>query len=161
MASVKENRFKGWFYKGCKIENIEQLSKANDSNGELYGFIYKLTLIHKVSSEELYYYGRKNIFTNRKRKFTKKEISKMTDKRLKTYEYVKKEHDWIYYISSSTFIGENYSDYNIRKEILSFCPEDGDIVYEEAKVIICEDCLKDKKCINNGISIKRYRSDKK
>ena len=81
-----------WKFNGEEILDISQFPKDS------YGFIYM------IKCEGMYYVGQKRLRTKRKRKFGKKEIAKMTDKRKKTWEYVVKESNWRTYTGSNKML---------------------------------------------------------
>lgn len=66
-----------WKYKGKEISSAKQFPKG------AVGFIYMMTL-----SDGKQYIGRKSLYTKRKKMFGKKELSQITDKRLKKYEVI-------------------------------------------------------------------------
>jgi hypothetical protein len=124
---------------------------------KVWGFVYKLTLYKKgTRTVEFEYIGKKNMYTKRKRVFGKKETAALNDKRKKSYEYVIKESDWKKYISSNKFIKANSAQFDISREILTFCTNDYDLTYQEAKEIICSGALEDCRFLNDGVSIRRF-----
>lgn len=144
----------GWIYQGYDINSISDMQRHCP---KVWGFVYKLTLRNKkTGAVEFEYIGKKNVYTKRKRKFGKKETEALKDKRKKAYEYVIKEGDWKAYVSSNKFIKLNSSKFNIEREILTFCTNDNDLTYQEAKAIICSDALENCRYLNDGVSIRRF-----
>lgn len=144
----------GWIYQGHDINSISDMQRHCP---KVWGFVYKLTLRNKKTGVvEFEYIGKKNVYTKRKRKFGKKETEALKDKRKKAYEYVIKEGDWKVYVSSNKFIKLNSSKFNIEREILTFCTNDNDLTYQEAKAIICSDALENCRYLNDGVSIRRF-----
>lgn len=137
-----------WVYKGEEITSIEQVPEG------AYGFVY-----HIVTDEGREYIGRKNLFTKRKRKFGKKEIAAMTDKRLKTYEYVNKESNWLTYTSSNIELNEDIKNgTEITKYIVDFAFEKKQLSYLEEKSLWCNGVLEHgDKYYNSNISGRYFK----
>lgn len=108
------------------VENV----KIEDLPGKYFGFIYKIT---NLANNKIYI-GRKNFYTRRKRRFGKKEIAKMKDKRSKKYEWVVKESNWKTYNSSSKELKEDIKNGDeIKREILFLVEKENQMVYFETK----------------------------
>lgn len=137
-----------WNYGNDLVTNIEYF------NTDVIGFVYKIT---NLKTNE-YYIGKKNLYSTRKRKFGKKEIQLITDKRLKKYEMVTKESDWLTYKSSNTIVQKwEYTD-TIR-EILHICNSSKKLTYYELKEQILHDVLRDDKCLNENLMGSFFRKD--
>ena len=137
-----------WLYNNNKIDNIDSISD------DIIGFVYKIT--NNKTGE--YYIGKKNLYSIRKRKFGKKEINSLTDKRLKKYEMVKKQSDWLTYKSSNKLVQEwEYND-TIR-EILHFCTSSKKLTYYELKEQILHNVLLDDKSLNENLMGSFFRKD--
>lgn len=142
-----------WIYNEKEFLTIDDFKSVVESP---YGFTYKITLLR--GNEEIYhYYGRKNLFSKRKRKFGKRELSKIADKRLKKYEILEKESDWHSYCSSNKYIKENLSEYFLKREILHIVEAEEDLKIREATEIICNNAMLDPKCLNSGVSIRLFK----
>ena len=142
-----------WKYNNKDILCIDDM-KVHEP--KVWGFVYLLSLFDSKGNLVHQYIGKKNIYSKRKRNFGKKEVENLKDKRKKTYEYVIKEADWKNYMSSNLFIKKNFSKFVIQKEILHFCTNDYDLIYKEAKEIICQGALETPFFLNEGVSIRRY-----
>lgn len=143
-----------WYYNGNPIKSIQEIKVIEPS---AYGFVYKMTLFDKkTNSVEYTYIGKKNLYSKRKRKFGKREVLSMKDKRAKKHEYITKESDWKTYYSSNKFLKDNKNNYIVVREIIMFCTNDADLTYREAQFIICSDALEDSKSLNSGVSIRRF-----
>lgn len=143
-----------WIHNGHDINSLPDMQKYCP---KVWGFVYKLTLYKKgTRTVEFEYIGKKNVYTKRKRTFGKKETAALNDKRKKAYEYVIKESDWKKYVSSNKFIKLNSDKFDISREILTFCTNDYDLTYQEAKEIICSGALEDCRFLNDGVSIRRF-----
>jgi len=143
-----------WMYQGYHINSIDDMKRHCP---KVWGFVYKLKLCKKNTNEvEFEYIGKKNIYSKRKRVFSKKETLALKDKRKKNYEYIIKEADWKMYLSSNKFIQANASKFDIFRDIVMFSTNDNDLTYQEAKEIICSDALNDCRYLNDGVSIRRF-----
>ena len=82
-----------WTYQGRCITELSDMPEGT------FGFIYKIT--NGKTGE--YYIGKKQVVSIRKRKFGKREIAKLTDKRMKRYEMVQKESNWRFFYNFCRF----------------------------------------------------------
>lgn len=151
---MNKNKISDWKYRNKPIYNIEDMKKHEP---KIWGFVYLLSLFDISGNLVHQYIGKKNIYTKRKRNFGKKETENLKDKRKKTYEYVIKESDWQKYISSNLYIKKNFSKFAIQREIIHFCTNDYELIYLEAKEIMCQGALEIPFFLNEGISIRRYK----
>ena len=87
-----------------------------------------------------------------------KEIVKLTDNRLKHWEYVIKETDWLKYRSSNDDV-KKWNDDDIKLEILKFCKSKKAMTYYELREIIKNDGLESDNCLNNNIIGRFFRKD--
>jgi len=141
-----------WTYKGSFITEL------NDMPEGTIGFIYKIT--NGKTGE--YYIGKKNVLSTRKRKFGKKEIASLTDKRLKTYEMITKESDWKTYRSSNKTVQDWFKDKDndqLELRILRFCPNTKSLTYYELQEQFAHDVLGDSKALNDNLLGKFFRKD--
>lgn len=135
-----------WIYKGKEITDVKQI-------GSPFGFCYKITNI----SNGMIYYGSKQVVSVRKKKFGKRKIAQMPDKRKSKYEKIVKEMPgWREYTSSSKKLNYDIHEKNHEyvKEIIYLCDSKTELKYREAQYIICEDALLDENCYNANVSIK-------
>jgi hypothetical protein len=113
-----------WTYNNHSISSISDLPSG------AYGFIY---LIRNKSKDKIYI-GRKNLYTRRKRKFGKKEIEAMPDKRASKWEYIEKESDWMSYNSSNSELKKDIaSGDEVEKKILQIAYNKAEMTYYETK----------------------------
>ena len=141
-----------WIYNGSFITEL------NDMPEGTIGFIYKIT--NGKTGE--YYIGKKNVLSIRKRKFGKKEIALLTDKRLKTYEMITKESDWKSYRSSNKQVQEWFKDKEndqLELRVLRFCSSTKSLTYYELQEQFSHDVLMDKKSLCDNILGKFFRKD--
>jgi hypothetical protein len=141
-----------WIYNGSFITEL------NDMPEGTIGFIYKIT--NGKTGE--YYIGKKNVLSTRKRKFGKKEIALLTDKRLKTYEMVTSESDWKSYRSSNKQVQEWFKDKEndqLELRILRFCSSTKSLTYYELQEQFSHDVLGDRRALNDNLLGKFFRKD--
>lgn len=126
---------KAWIYKGSYIDSIEDILKFYP---DAIGFVYEIEL-----SNGRRYIGKKNLFSTRKVKLGKKELAKLTDKRLKKYKMVTKESDWLSYIGSSKPLKEDLTNgFTIMsREILIFAESPRELTYLETQQLFCRKVL--------------------
>lgn len=142
----------GWIYKGSSITELKDMPKGT------IGFIYKIT--NGKTGE--YYIGKKNVLSTRKRKFGKKEIALLTDKRLKTYEMITKESDWRLYRSSNKQVQDWFKDKDndqLELKILRFCSNTKSLTYYELQEQFAHDVLGDELALNDNLLGKFFRKD--
>jgi hypothetical protein len=140
------------------IYNESFITELNDMPEGTIGFIYKIT--NGKTGE--YYIGKKNVLSIRKRKFGKKEIALLTDKRLKTYEMITKESDWKSYRSSNKQVQEWFKDKEndqLELRVLRFCSSTKSLTYYELQEQFSHDVLMDKKSLCDNILGKFFRKD--
>ena len=138
------------------IYNKKRITCLDDIPVDAFGFVYKIT-ITDTDKKSFTYIGKKQLFSKRKKKFGKKQIASLTDKRSKKYEHIIAETDWVSYASSCIPLKEiivNKTYCKIKKEILKFCYSATELKYEEAKQILLNDCLLDSNCFNANVQIK-------
>lgn len=128
-------------------------------NDEVFGFIYKITIYLKDGSEK-YYYGKKQFVDTITRPLGKKELAKLTDKRLKKTKQVHRESNWKNYYSSSNNVADLMGEAkDIKREILCFAYSGRELTYLETKALFARGALEDDNCINANILGKFYRGN--
>lgn len=144
-----ENNY--WQYQGEIIDSIDKIPEG------AIGIIYNI-LIHDTGQE---YIGKKQLFSKRKRRFGKKEIAKITDKRKKHWEYVIKESDWKTYNSSNDKVKELITNgAQVTKYILQFAYSKKELSYLEEKHLMCNSVLEHgDKFLNDNVSGRYFRRD--
>tara|TARA_B100000900_G_scaffold405489_1_gene415158 strand:- start:1037 stop:1531 length:495 start_codon:yes stop_codon:yes gene_type:complete len=152
-----------WTYNGRVITELSDMPE------DTFGFIYKIT----NGQTGQYYIGKKQVVSIRKRKFGKKEIAKLEDKRMKRYEMVEKESDWKKYRSSNPIVQlwfhtneqalteDRRDDINDRLElkILKFCKNKKALTYYELQEQFSHDVLGDEMALNDNLLGKFFRKD--
>lgn len=142
-----------WLYKGQEVLGIDDMPQG------AIGFIYQIE--HTPTGRR--YIGRKQLGTQKKRKFGKKEIALLTDKRLKHWEYVIVESDWkIYYGSNKEIqamvkkgLQEEFS-----REILMYVFSKKLLNYYETKMLFINEVIEPGSTyFNDNISSHFFRRD--
>jgi len=144
-----------WLYKDKKIESLEDFPEGT------FGFIY--ITIHEPSGKS--YLGKKSLFHNVKKKFTKKELAEqpVTRGRKSLTTTIQKESDWKTYYGSAKPIVElikqgKQNDF-VRK-ILYFAPNKKLLTYYECKYLFKHEVLeKPDEWINDNILGKFFTKD--
>jgi len=137
-----------WKYKEKEILSLDDMPE------ETYGFIYKIS--NKITSQ--YYIGKKQVVSFRKKNFSKKKLSTITDKRVKKYEMVSKESDWKTYRSSNSVV-KNWNEDEIQLEILRFCKSKKSLTYYELHEQFYYNVLADTNSLNDNLIGKFFRKD--
>jgi len=124
-----------WMFARHYINDVEQLKAFSP---DVMGFVYEVTL-----SNGMKYIGKKNLFSVRKKKFGKKKLAEITDKRLKKYEMIIKESDWKSYYGSSKRLKEEVAGglQVINREILALATSKMNLTYLETKHMFVREVL--------------------
>ena len=139
-----------WIYKDKTIKSIEDVPSGT------FGFIYKITNLTNGRK----YIGCKQLFSKRKRKFGKREIAAMTDKRLKKYEYVEKESNWLEYTGSNHELNDDIKKgHLVEKEILIFVNTKKQLTYYEVKEQFKNAVLESDEWYNGNILKRFYNTE--
>lgn len=124
-----------WYYLDSPVLSTTQMPEST------IGFVYKITR-YENSNTVSFYIGRKNIYSNRKKNLTKKELS--TDKRKKTYKVVTKESDWQNYWSSCDQLKVDvqvFGEHSFKREILDYACTPKMLTYLEEKWLYVTNAL--------------------
>lgn len=146
-----------WFtYEKNQYKEYDTVDKFPEN---CVGFVYKITNIKTGK----FYIGRKSLFSNTKKKLTKKELAEHEGPgRKPTSKRVIKESDWFNYWGSNKTILEEIKQNGIvdfRKEILKFCFNKKQITYWEVYYQCVENVLLSDKSYNDNILSKFFRRD--
>lgn len=134
-----------WKLNGQNILDISQV-------GDAIGFVY---LMNNLETNQ-FYIGKKHFYSKRRRQFSKKELSQMTDKRKKAYEVITKESNWQMYKSSNK---EVQKWMNYERHMLEFCYTEKELTYCEMKWQFHYDVLRNEYSLNDNILGRFFRSD--
>ena len=142
-----------WIYKDQVINDISEFPENT------YGFIYKITRI----SDGRFYVGRKNLYSERTKALTKKELSEHTGKGKKpTKKKVVSESDWQAYYGSNTNLKADIKEQGrdaFKREILHLCTHKKQMTYQEIRYQILEGCLESDNCYVDNVLGKFWRKD--
>ena len=142
-----------WLYKDQVINDISEFPENT------YGFIYKITR----NSDGKFYVGRKNLYSERTKALTKKELSEHTGKGKKpTKKKVVSESDWQTYYGSNTNLKADIKEHGkdaFKREILHLCTHKKQMTYQEIRYQILEGCLESDNCYVDNVLGKFWRKD--
>lgn len=142
-----------WLYKDQVINDISEFPENT------YGFIYKITR----TSDGKFYVGRKNLYSERTKALTKKELSEHTGKGKKpTKKKVVSESDWQTYYGSNTNLKADMKEQGkdvFKREILHLCTHKKQMTYQEIRYQILEGCLESDNCYVDNVLGKFWRKD--
>ena len=123
-----------WFYQGKEVNDIQDLGS------DIFGFVYQITntLNGKI------YIGKKALFTDRKKRLTKRELAEIEPKKGKKpiFKREVQESNWKAYYGSSKLLLEDLKLHGklvFRREILKLCKNKKQLTYWQVHY----------QCINN------------
>lgn len=142
-----------WIYQNKVIDSLEKFPKGT------YGFIYKITCLDTGQ----FYIGRKNLYSERTKLLTKKELVEHTGKGKKpTKKKIITESDWKAYFSSNNILkgmvkklGQNA----FKREIIDLCYSKKETTYKEMKHQCILNVLENDKSLNDNILGKFFKKD--
>lgn len=139
-----------------RIYKRKTITTLADIPKDSFGFVYLITNLTNGRK----YIGCKQLFSKRKRKFGKREIAAMKDKRKKTYEYVVKESNWLDYTGSNKELNEDIKKgHQIKKEILIFVKTKKQLTYYEVKEQFKNSVLESGDWYNGNILKRFYNTE--
>ena len=138
-----------WIYQGKKFTetNIPE-------NG--IGFIYHMSVI--LNGNTYAYIGKKNFFSNVKKKLGKKALALVTDKRLKKYTKEQKANFENYYSSNQQLKEAYKAGLIIKREILLICYSSTELTYQEVKHQFKYEVLEKEEYLNANILGRFYKT---
>ena len=123
------------------------------------GFVYKITNIQTGK----FYIGRKSLYSNVKKKLTKKELSELSGPgRKPTKKLVTSESNWMDYWGSNKGILQEIKEEGtsiFNKEILRFCYNKKQLTYWEVHYQCVNNVLLTDKSYNDNVLAKFFRKD--
>ena len=146
-----------WFiYEDGSVVEYDSVDKFPEN---CIGFVYKITNIQTGK----FYIGRKSLYSNVKKKLTKKELSELSGPgRKPTKKLVTSESNWIDYWGSNKGILQEIKEEGtsmFRKEILKFCFNKKQLTYWELHYQCVNEVLLTDKSYNDNILAKFFRKD--
>lgn len=130
-----------WLINNGKIFKDEDIPEGS------VGFIYQMTAI--IDNKSVSYIGKKNFFSNTKKKLAKKDVS--TDKRLKKYKVVTKSTYQNYYSSNNVLKQAHEDGVIIQRYILKICYNKAELTYQEVKYQFLANVLESDLYLNGNI----------
>jgi hypothetical protein len=146
-----------WFTnKQGQITQYDSIEKFPEN---CIGFVYKITNIQSGR----FYIGKKSLYSNVRKKLTKKELAEMTGPgRKPTKKLVTSESNWLDYWGSNKGILQEIKEEgtdNFNREILKFCFNKKQLTYWEVHFQCVNEVLLSDKSYNDNISAKFFRKD--
>jgi hypothetical protein len=146
-----------WFiYENGTVKEYDSINKFPEN---CIGFVYKITNIKTGK----FYIGKKSLYSNVRKKLTKKELSELSGPgRKPTKKLVTSESNWLVYWGSNKGILQEIKEEgtdHFRKEILKFCYNKKQLTYWELHYQCVENVLLTDKSYNDTILGKFYKVD--
>ena len=144
---MKNNR-DFWIYNGKEF-TMEMIPEG------AVGFVYEMQAI--INGKHVKYIGKKNFYSKRKKKFGKKALSQMKDKRAKKYTIVSKPSFQNYFSSNDTLKKANKKGIAIHRIILKICYSKTELTYQETKHQFKYEVLEKEEYLNGNILGRFYK----
>jgi uncharacterized protein YqgQ len=138
-----------WIYKS------KQFDESCIPEGSV-GFIYHMSVI--LNGNTYAYIGKKNFFSNVKKKLGKKALALVTDKRLKKYTRDIKPSFMNYYSSNQQLKEAHKAGLIIKREILMICYSATELTYQEVKHQFKYEVLEKENYLNANILGRFYKT---
>ena len=137
-----------WLYQGKEF-------KDSDIPDNAVGFIYEISGIVDVKSVR--YIGKKNFYSQTKKKMGKRELAAVTDKRLKKYT-IQKKAAYQNYFSSNEILKQAHKDgIVLKRDMLHICFSATELTYMECKYQFAYGVLESDEFLNANILGKFYK----
>ena len=140
-----------WLYNGKEF-------KTNMVPEGAIGFVYEMQTI--IDGKHIKYIGKKNFYSNRKKKFGKKALAQIKDKRVKKYTMVSKPSFENYYSSNAILKAAYKEKITIHRIILKICYSKTELTYEETKHQFKYEVLEKEEYLNGNILGRFYKQKK-
>ena len=149
--------FKNWFTKeGSVVVVYDTIEKFPQG---CVGYVYKIT----NTKTGKFYIGKKSLFSNVKKKLTKKELAEHTGPGKKpTKKLVTSESNWLNYWGSNTTLLEEVKQEgteHFERQILKFCNSKKQLTYWEMHYQCVEEVLLSSRAYNTNILAKFFPED--
>lgn len=119
------------------------------------GFVYEMEAM--IDGKSVRYVGKKNFFSTRKKKFGKKKLATIKDKRAKKYELVTKLNYQNYYSSNKVLQDAYKAGIPIKRYIIKICFSKIELTYYETKYQFEREVLEKEEYLNGNILGKFYK----
>ena len=137
-----------WSYKGQDFESSMIPEGAE-------GFVYEMQAI--IDGKLVRYIGKKNFYSVTKKRFGKKALSSMQDKRAKKYTMQKKLTYLDYYSSNAVLKDAHKAGIEIRRYMLKICFSKMELTYYETKFQFVRGVLESDEFLNGNILGRFYK----
>lgn len=138
-----------WSYQGQDFENSMIPEGAE-------GFVYEMQAV--IDGKLVRYIGKKNFYSVTKKRFGKKALSSMEDKRAKKYTIQKKLTYLDYYSSNVVLKDAHKAGIEIRRYMLKICLSKMELTYYETKFQFVRGVLESDEFLNGNILGRFFRS---
>lgn len=119
------------------------------------GFVYEMQAV--INGKLVRYIGKKNFYSTTKKKFGKKAMASMEDKRNKKYTIQKKLTYESYYSSNSVLKDAHKAGIEIRRYMLKICYSAMELTYYETKFQFVRGVLESDEFLNGNILGRFYK----
>ena len=119
------------------------------------GFVYEMEAI--IDGKSVRYVGKKNFFSVRKKRFGKKALAQMTDKRTKKYTMITKPSYQNYYSSNKVLQDAYKAGIPIKRYMVKICFSKAELTYYETKYQFKREVLEKEEYLNGNILGKFYK----
>jgi hypothetical protein len=137
-----------WIYEGKDF-------KENMIPEGAVGFIYEMEAI--IDGKSVRYVGKKNFYSVTKKKFGKKALESITDKRTKKYSTVTKPSYENYYSSNITLKEAHKAGIKIKRYMVKICFSKMELTYYETKYQFTREVLEKEEFLNGNILGRFYK----
>lgn len=137
-----------WSYQGQDFESSMIPEVAE-------GFVYEMQAI--IDGKLVRYIGKKNFYSVTKKRFGKKALSSMQDKRAKKYTMQKKLTYLDYYSSNAVLKDAHKAGIEIRRYMLKICFSKMELTYYETKFQFVRGVLESDEFLNGNILGRFYK----
>ena len=137
-----------WSYKGQDFESSMIPEGAE-------GFVYEMQAV--IDGKLVRYIGKKNFYSVTKKRFGKKALSSMQDKRAKKYTMQKKLTYLDYYSSNAVLKDAHKAGIEIRRYMLKICFSKMELTYYETKFQFVRGVLESDEFLNGNILGRFYK----
>ena len=120
------------------------------------GFVY--VMYAWIDGKCMKYIGKKNFYSQTKKKMGKKQLALVTDKRLKQYTIEKKLNYKNYYSSNEVLKEYRKNIGDIHRVIIEICYSNIELTYKEVKHQFLHEVLEKEDYLNNNILGKFYKT---
>ena len=137
-----------WSYQGQDFESSMIPEGAE-------GFVYEMQAV--IDGKLVRYIGKKNFYSVTKKRFGKKVLSSMQDKRAKKYTIQKKLTYLDYYSSNAVLKDAHKAGIEIRRYMLKICFSKMELTYYETKFQFVRGVLESDEFLNGNILGRFYK----